>query len=48
MGLFGLGLKIKMNIVSQMKIDVPTFDKNNLPQTLKNIKITVPGSRFIK
>jgi orotate phosphoribosyltransferase len=41
-------LKIKMNIVSQMKIDVPTFDKNNLPQTLKNIKITVPGSRFIK
>ena len=31
-----------------MKIDVPTFKKNNLPETLKNTSITVPGSRFIK
>jgi orotate phosphoribosyltransferase len=31
-----------------MKISVPTFKKNNLPETLKNIPITVPGSRFIK
>ena len=41
-------LKIKKNIISHMKIDVPTFKKNNLPESLKNIKITVPGSRFIK
>ena len=41
-------LKIKKNIISHMKIDVPTFKKNNLPKTLKNTPITVPGSRFIK
>ena len=41
-------LKIKKNIISHMKIDVPTFKKNNLPESLKNIQITVPGSRFIK
>jgi len=41
-------LKIKKNIISHMKIDVPTFEKSNLPEILKNIPITVPGSRFIK
>ena len=41
-------LKIKKNIISHMKIDVPTFKKNNLPEILKNTPITVPGSRFIK
>ena len=41
-------LKIKRNIISHMKIDVPTFKKNNIPEKLKNIPITVPGSRFIK
>ena len=41
-------LKIKKNIISHLKIDVPTFKKNNLPVSLKNIPITVPGSRFIK
>jgi orotate phosphoribosyltransferase len=41
-------LKIKKNIISHMKIDVPTFKKNNLPETLKNTPITVPGSRFVK
>ena len=41
-------LKIKKNIISHMKIDVPTFNKNNLPESLKNTPITVPGSRFIK
>jgi len=41
-------LKIKKNIISQMKIDVPTFKKNNLPETLENTPITIPGSRFIK
>jgi orotate phosphoribosyltransferase len=41
-------LKIKKNIISHLKIDVPTFTKNNLPETLKNTPITIPGSRFIK
>ena len=41
-------LKIKKNIISHMKIDVPTFKKNKLPEELKNTPITVPGSRFIK
>ena len=41
-------LRIKKEIISHMKIDVPTFKKNNLPKTLKKIPITVPGSRFIK
>ena len=41
-------LKIKKNIISHLKIDVPTFNKDKLPETLKNIPITVPGSRFIK
>ena len=41
-------LKIKNKIVSQVKIDVPTFTKNNLPDYLKKIPITVPGSRRLK
>ena len=41
-------LKIKNKIVSQVKIDVPTFTKNNLPDYLKKIEITVPGSRHLK
>ena len=41
-------LKIKKNIISHMKIDVPVFKKHNLPINLKDTPITVPGSRFIK
>ena len=41
-------LKINKNIISHLKIDVPTYKKNNLPESLKDIPITVPGSRFIK
>ena len=41
-------LKIKRNIISHMRIKVPTFKKNKLPEILKNTPITVPGSRFIK
>ena len=41
-------LKINKEIISHMKIDVPTFKKNKLPDFLKNTPITVPGSRFIK
>ena len=31
-----------------MKVDVTVFKKNNLPEKLKKIPITVPGSRFVK
>jgi orotate phosphoribosyltransferase len=41
-------LKIKKNIVSHLKMDVPSYKKNDLPLSLKNIPITTPGSRFIK
>ena len=41
-------LKIKKNIISHMKIDVPTYKSGQLPELLKKIPITVPGSRFIK
>ena len=41
-------LKIKSKIISHLKINVPTFKKNNLPKDLKSIPITSPGSRFIK
>ena len=41
-------LRIKKNIISHIKINIPTFKKNMLPETLKKTVITVPGSRFIK
>ena len=42
-------LKIKgKKIVSQISIKVPTFKKKNLPDYLKKIPVTTPGSRFIK
>jgi orotate phosphoribosyltransferase len=41
-------LKIKKNIVSHLKIKVPTYKSNKLPEELKLIPITIPGSRFIK
>jgi len=40
-------LKIKRKkIISHLKINVPTYKKNNLPKNLVSIKITTPGSRF--
>ena len=41
-------LKIKNKIVSQIKLNIPTYKKKDLPSTLKNIPITKPGSRYIK
>jgi len=41
-------LKIKKKIISHLKINVPTYKKNELPKDLKSIPITTPGSRFIK
>ena len=41
-------LKIKKKIISHLKIDVPTYKKSQLPDELKLIPITTPGSRYIK
>ena len=41
-------LKIKSKIISQLKIDVPVFNKKQIPNSLKLIPITTPGSRFTK
>ena len=41
-------LKIKKKIISHLKIDVPTYKKNQLPKELKLTPITIPGSRYIK
>ena len=42
-------LKIKnKKIVSQIKINIPTYKKNNLPKSLKKILVTKPGSRDLK
>ena len=41
-------LKIKdKNIVSQIKLEIPTYKKNDLPIELKKIPITKPGSRYL-
>ena len=40
-------LKISKKIISQVKLNIPTFHKNNLPNFLKMIPITTPGSRRI-
>jgi len=41
-------LKIKKKIISQVKLNIPTYNKNNLPDFLKKIPVTSPGSRRIK
>ena len=42
-------LKIKdKNIVSQIKLEIPTYKKNDLPIELKKIPSTKPGSRYLK
>ena len=40
-------LKIKKKIISQVKLVIPTYNKNNLPSYLKKIPVTSPGSRRI-
>ena len=39
------GNLIKHEILSQIKFEIKTFDKNNLPKDLKKIKAIKPGSR---
>ena len=41
-------LKIKKKIISQVKLKIPTYNKNNIPSYLETIPITSPGSRRIK
>ena len=42
-------LLVKKNkIISQIKISIPTYNKNALPLFLKKIPTTKPGSRFLK
>ena len=41
-------LKIKKDIVSHLKISVPTYKKNKIPNGLKLIPISTPGSRYTK
>ena len=36
---------IKDKVVSQVKIDIPTFKKENLPKSLLSIEAVKPGSR---
>ena len=41
-------LKIRSDkIVSQIKINAPTYTKKKLPNSLKKIPITTPGSRYL-
>ena len=41
-------LEIKEKIVSHLKISVPTYKKNKIPNELKLIPISTPGSRYTK
>jgi len=36
---------IKKKIISQVELDIPTYNKENLPKELSSIKATKPGSR---
>ena len=38
---------LKEKIVSQVKLDIPTYDENNLPDSLSKIKAIKPGTRFL-
>ncbi len=40
--------KMGVPVVSLLKIEVKTFDENNIPEELKNIPAIKPGSRFLK
>ena len=38
-------LLIKEKVISQVKLSIETFEKNNLPEDLKNISPYKPGSK---
>ena len=37
--------EIKQKMISQVKLDIPTYSENNLPEDLSSIKAVKPGSR---
>ncbi len=39
--------KMGVAVISLLKVNVKTFDENNVPEELKNIPAIKPGSRFI-
>jgi len=41
-------IKIKKKIISHIKINIPTYNKKELPKSLKSIPISKPGSRHLK
>ena len=41
-------LKMSKKIISQVKLDIPVYKRNKLPNSLKNIQITKPGSRYLR
>mgnify|MGYP001202031802 CR=1 FL=1 len=41
-------LRIKNKIISKIKLNIPTYKKNSLPNSLKYIPITKPGSRHLR
>ena len=41
-------LKIKKKIISHLRMEVPTYASNKIPENLNSIPISTPGSRFIK
>ena len=40
--------KLKNEIISQVKLKIPTYNKKNIPSYIKEIPVTKPGSRFLK
>ena len=40
--------KLKQKIISQLKLEIPTYTKKKLPSFLRNIPVIKPGSRFLK
>lgn len=40
--------KLKVPVISLLEMEIKTFDKNNIPEELKEIEAIKPGSRFIK
>ena len=43
-----LAQKLQVEVISLLKINVKTFDENNIPVELKAIPAVKPGSRFLK
>lgn len=40
--------KMSVPVISLLKVNIRTFDENNVPQDLKSLPAIKPGSRFIK